>query len=146
MHFRRGFRDWWIDRAQIGNKTQTANEKWGIVRVVGVPLYLSTVASPTTLAYIGFGTKERRLYWVTDAYVVFAFILSVGIFYLAPNASLASLSTYFSATTVIALLNIVLLEPAFGEKASPERSLLLFMCNAAQIVFMFATWYRWVKF
>ena len=54
----------------------------------------------------------------------------------------AWLSTYFSATTVIALLNVVLLEGVFGGKASPERSVLLFMCNVAQIVFMFATWYR----
>jgi hypothetical protein len=108
-----------------------------------VPLYVLTLASPTTLAYIGFGTKDRRLYWFTDAYVVGALILSAGIYYLAPNVCLACLSTYFSATTVIALLNVVLLERVFGEKASPERSLLLFMCNVAQIVFMFATWYRW---
>ena len=145
MHFRRGFRDWWGRRAQIANKTQIANEKWGIVRVVGVPLYLLTVASPTTLAYIVFGTKEHPLYWFTDVCVVGALILSVGIYYLAPNVCLAWLSTYFSATTVIVLLNVVLLEGVFGGKASPERSLLLFMCNIAQIVFMFAIWYRWGK-
>jgi hypothetical protein len=69
----------------------------------------------------------------------------LGIYYLAPNVCLASLSTYFSATTVIVLLNVVLLEGVFGGKASPERSLLLFMCNVAQIVFMFAIWYRWGK-
>jgi hypothetical protein len=142
MHFRRGFRHWWSRRAQIANKTQIANEKWGIVRVVGVPLYVLTVASPTTLAYIGFGTEDRPLYWFTDACVVGSLILSVGIYYLAPNVCLAWLSTYFSAITVIVLLNIVLLQRVFGGIASPERSLLLFMCNVAQIVFMFGTWYR----
>jgi hypothetical protein len=35
------------------------------------------------------------------------------------------------------MLHIVLL----GIKAA-ERSLLLFICSVAQIVFMFATWYR----
>jgi hypothetical protein len=145
MHFRRGFRGWWSERAQIANKTQIENEKWGIVRVVGVPLYVSTLASPTTWAYIGFGTKDCRLYWFTDACVVGALILSIGFYFLAPSVCLAWLSTYFSATTLIVLLNVVLLQRAFGKMASPERSLLLFMCNVAQIVFMFATWYRWGK-
>ena len=143
MDFRRGFRRWWSRRAQIANKTQIANEKWGIVRVVGVPLYVLAVLSPTTWAHIGFGTEEDRpLYWFTDVCVVGALIVSVGIYYLAPNVSLALLSTYFSAITVILLLNVVLLHRVLGGIASPERSLLLFMCNVAQIVFMFGTWYR----
>ena len=128
MHFRRGFRDWWGRRAQIANKTQIANEKWGIVRVVGVPLYLLTVASPTTLAYIVFGTKEHPLYWFTDVCVVGALILSVGIYYLAPNVCLAWLSTYFSATTVIVLLNVVLLEGVFGGRRLPS---VRFCCSCA---------------
>ena len=142
MHFRSGFRDWWNRRAQKPHKTRIANEKWGIWRVVGDWLYVSTLASPTTWAYIGFGTKDRPLCWFTDASVVGFLILSVGIYYLAPNVCLAWLSTYFSAITVIVLLNIVLLQRVFGGIASPERSLLLFMCNVAQIVFMFGTWYR----
>jgi hypothetical protein len=143
MDFRRGFRRWWSRRAQIANKTQIANEKWGIVRVVGVPLYVLAVLSPTTWAHIGFGTEEDRpLYWFTDVCVVGALIVSVGIYYLAPNVCLALLSTYFSAITVILLLNVVLLHRVLGGIASPERSLLLFMCNVAQIVFMFGTWYR----
>jgi hypothetical protein len=145
MHFRRGFRDWWSGRAQIANETQINNEPWGIARVFGVFLYVLTMASPTTWAYIGFGTQDRRLYWFTDVWVVGTLILSVGIYCLASNVWLALLSMYFSVTTVIVLLNVVLLEGVFGEKASPERSLLLFMCNVAQIVFMFATWYRWGK-
>lgn len=30
----------------------------------------------------------------------------------------------------------------FGDLQSPGRSILLFICNLAQIIFMFATWYR----
>ena len=52
------------------------------------------------------------------------------------------MSAYFSATTLIVLLNILLLERLFEEKASVGRSLLLFICNVAQITLMFATWYR----
>jgi hypothetical protein len=142
MHFRRGFRDWWSRRAQIANETQIDNEPWGIALVFGVFFYVLTIASPTTWAYIGFGTEDRRLHWFTDVWVVGALILSVGIYYFAPNVWLASLSMYFSVTTVIVLLNVVLLERVFGGKASPERSLLLFTCNVAQVVFMFATWYK----
>ena len=40
------------------------------------------------------------------------------------------------------MLNIELLQRVFGPVADPARSLLLFMCNVAQIVFMFGTWYR----
>src|SRR6266478_3672108 len=86
----------------------------------------------TAPAYIGFGTEDRPLYWFTDACVVGALILSVGIYYLAPNVCLTWLSTYFTAISVIVLLNIVLLQRVFGGIASPERSLLLFMCNVAQ--------------
>jgi hypothetical protein len=39
-------------------------------------------------------------------------------------------------------MNIVLLQGLFGKILSPERSLLLFMCNVAQVTVMFATWYR----
>jgi hypothetical protein len=45
-------------------------------------------------------------------------------------------------STIIVLLNIVVLQRVFGKPALPERSLLLFMFNVAQIVFMFGTWYR----
>jgi hypothetical protein len=142
MHFRSGLREWWSARAQIADKSRVGDEPWGIVRVIGEPLYVLMLASPTTWAYIGFGTEERRLYWLTDAYVVGALVLSIVIYFLPPNVCWASSSTFFSATTVIALLNVVLFEGVFGRKASPERSLLLFICNVAQIGVMFATWYR----
>jgi hypothetical protein len=67
---------------------------------------------------------------------------SVVTYFWAPNVWCAGFSTFFSASTVIVLLNVVLLQRVFGAVFSPERSLLLFICNAAQITFMFATWYN----
>jgi hypothetical protein len=134
MHFRCGLGRWRSGLAKIANETE------GIVRVVGVILYVLKLASPTEWAYIGFGTEDRSLSWFTDLSVFVVLVASVLIYYLAPD--LAWLSTYFSATSVIVLLNVVLLQRTFGPIKSAERSLLLFMCNVVQIVFMFATWYR----
>jgi hypothetical protein len=99
-----------------------------------------TLATLTQWAYIAVGAKDRPLYGLTDAYVFVVLLVSIGI-YLAPSDCLAWFSTYFSASTIIVLLNIVLLTRIFGKLASPERSLLLFVCNVAQITLMFATWY-----
>jgi hypothetical protein len=85
---------------------------------------------------------ENRRDCFTEWYVVGILIASVLIYYFVPNFWLAILSTYISASTLIVMLHIVLLQRVFAPIASAERSLLLFMCNVAQIVFMFATWYR----
>jgi hypothetical protein len=134
MHFRYGLGRWRSGLAKIANETE------GIVRVVGVILYVLKLASPTEWAYIGFGTEDRPLHWFTELSVFVVLVASFLIYYLAPD--LAWLSTYFSATSVIVLLNVVLLQRTFEPIKSPERSLLLFICNVAQIVFMFATWYQ----
>jgi hypothetical protein len=97
-----------------------------------------TLFSPPTLLLILFNLKHR---WLTDAYVVVALVFSVVTYFWAPCAWCAVISTAFSASTLIVLLNVVLLSRVFGPVYSPERSLLLFICNAVQITFMFATWY-----
>jgi hypothetical protein len=51
---------------------------------------------------------------------------------------------YFAISTIITLLQVVFLSKVIGDVESPERSLFLFMCNAAQFVFMFASWYQLV--
>ncbi len=135
MHFRQGFRDWWGDLKAI------ATETGGIERVVGLILYVLTLFSVTQWVHIGFGTKEKPLHGLIDTYVVGVLVLSVWIFWTS-SVSLAWWSTYFSASTVIVLLNVVLLHRVFGEIPKPERSLLLFICNVAQIIFMFAAWYQ----
>src|SRR5262245_28524638 len=60
MHFRGG-REW------CDNLTRVAKETGGIVRAVGIPLYvLLALASPPTWVHICFGRKDP---WITDAYV-----------------------------------------------------------------------------
>jgi hypothetical protein len=132
MHFRGG-REW------CDNLTRVPKETGGIVRAVGIPLYvLLALASPPTWVHICFGRKDP---WITDAYVFGVLVFSVVTYFFFPNVWCAGFSTFFSASTVIALLHVVLLQRVFGPVFSPERSLLLFICNAAQITFMFATWY-----
>jgi len=134
MHLEPGPETWRCDRAKIDEETK------GIVWVVGVILHRFIWASPAQLASLAW--PKDRLDSLTEWYVFGVMLLSVGI-YFVPSVWLASLSTWFSASTVIVMLHIVLLQRVFGPIASAERSILLFMCNVAQIVFMFATWYRW---
>jgi hypothetical protein len=132
IYFERERQRWRDELAKI-------NEiKEGIVRVVGKFLHRLMWATPTKLAFILL--PEDRLDCFTEWYVVGVLIASVGI-YLVPYFWLALLSTYVSASTLIVMLHIVLLQRVFAIR-SPERSLLLFIFNVAQIVFMFATWYR----
>ena len=133
MQFKHGWQEW---RTGL---TKIANETAGIERVAGVSLYVLTLISLTQWLHLAYEARNKSS--LIDAYVVGVLVLSFCIFW-NPNVCLAILSTYFSISTVIVLLNIVLLQHVFGEIPSPERSLLLFICNVAQIVFMFATWYR----
>jgi hypothetical protein len=133
-YFQRERERWRDDLAKI-------NEiKEGIVRVAGKFLHRLMWATPAQLAFTLL--PEDRRDGFTEWYVVVVLALSIG-FYFVPSVWLALLSTYISASTLIVMLHIVLLQPAFGPIKSPQRSLLLFMCNVAQIVFMFAIWYRW---
>ena len=123
-HLQRERQTWQNDRAKIDEETQ------GIVWLVATLLHLLLWLTPPQLAF-------------TRWYVFVALIASVLIYHSAPSlAWLAWLSTYISASTLVVMLHIVLLQRIFGPIKSPERSLLLFMFNAAQIVVMFGTWYR----
>ena len=136
MHFRQGLRNWGRGFGTIAART------YGIERVVDWLLYSLTLLSPTQWLYIGLGGERVRSVntWI-DLYVVVALVVSI-LSFLFPSLTAGLVSTYFSAITLIAVLNIVLLQRVFrGEIVSPERSLLLFICNIAQIVLMFATWY-----
>ena len=132
---RTGLRDWWSRLIKIAQETR------GIEQVVGIAVYGLTLTTLTEWVHIVFGTKNRPLLSFTDPYVVVVLVLTVWI-YLAPSVFGVWVSVYFSASTVIVLLNIVLFQRLFEDPASPGRSLLLFICNVAQIILMFATWYR----
>jgi hypothetical protein len=122
-----------------GNLTRVWKETSGIERWVGTLLYVLTLASPPNWVHILFRQKDPG---ITDAYVFGVLVFSVVTYFLASNVWCAGFSTFFSASTVIVLLNVVLLQRVFGAVSSPERSLLLFICNATQITFMFAIWYN----
>jgi hypothetical protein len=131
MRLKKGLGEWWSKLNTIQRDTR------GIERVVGVTLHCLLLTTPTEWVVMNWNTECKTLLSFIDAYVVAVLILSI-LTYFAPNPWLAGLVTYFSISTVIVLLNVVL----FGRMASPERSLLLLICNAGQTVFMFATWYR----
>ena len=143
MHF---LRDWCSRQAHCQRELQTWRNNQGdinfytegIVWLLGTCLHRLLWLTPTQLAFTQLPEDRRDCF--TECYVVGVLIASVLIYYLAP--SLAWLSTYISASTLVVMLHIVLLQRAFPPIKSPQRSLVLFTCNAAQIVVMFGTWYR----
>ena len=78
MHFRRGLRDWWSDLQKVAAKTR------GIERAVGIALWGLRLAAPTEWVHLGFGTKDRHLYFSTDTYVFGVLLVSAWI-YSCPN-------------------------------------------------------------
>src|SRR3954462_15930592 len=83
--------------------------------------------------------KRRSL--LIELYVVTCVTLTVAIWWM-PSLAGAILCSYFSLSTVMALLHVVFLTKVLGNVESTERSLILFICNVAQIVFMFSIWYE----
>src|SRR5262245_47395201 len=131
MYFQRERQRWRDELAKI-------NEiKEGIVRMVGKFLHWLMWATPSQLAFTllpedrpdSFDRRDCFIEW----YVVGVLVLSI-VIYFVPSVWLALLTTYISASTLIVMLHIVLLQGALGPIKSPQRSLLLFMCNVAQIV------------
>ena len=135
MRFREGWREWWDGLKKIQRRTR------GIERWVGIPLYGLTLLVPTQWIPFVCETRERPLSSVIDGYVVGVLAFSISV-YCHPSVPLAWLNAYFSGGTLLVLVNVVLLRKVFGDIESLERTLLLFMCNLAQIVFMYATWYH----
>ena len=134
MSCKEGIKTWWS-----GLRNAAATD--GIECIVAVILYSLTLISPTLWVHIC-GSSNRRITWLIDLYVLGVFVLSIIFFLRAPsNVWEAVLSTYFSVATIVVLLNIVLLQRVFGEIPTPERSLILFIFNVAQLIVMFATWY-----
>jgi hypothetical protein len=164
MHFLHGLRDRCSRRPHCQRELQTWRHNRtlidfyteGIVWVVGRALHWLMWFTLPQLTFTLLPENRRDCF--TEWYVfgvliasAFFYYASVLIYYLAPDVAwpiwltffLAVFSAYFSVSTLIVLLHIVLLQRAFGPIKSAERSLLLLICNVVQIVFMFATWYHW---
>jgi len=95
--------------------------------------------------------KERLILWI-ERYVIFCVAFTavtwwwVGLtavtWWWWLTVIMAIICSYFSLSTVVSLLHVVFLSKPLGEVESPERSLILFMCNVVQIVLMFAIRYQ----
>jgi hypothetical protein len=85
--------------------------------------------------------KERRRF-VIELYVVFCLVATIANWFFGPCFWVSVLCSYFAASTIVTLLQVLFLSKIFGDMESPERSLFLFICNVVQIVFMFACWYQ----
>lgn len=126
----------------IGEKLQ------GIEWLAGMVLYLLWYAlasfwltHPSRLNHSWkINNKYRSL--LIEVYVVGCVILTVGNWWCGPGMLLTWVCSYFLASTIITLLQVLFLNKALGEMDSPERSLLLVMLNVVQIVFVFASWYQ----
>jgi hypothetical protein len=59
-----------------------------------------------------------------------------------PTTVGAVLCSYFSLSSVVALLDVVFLSRVLGGVESTERSLILFLFNLVQVIFMFSVWYQ----
>jgi hypothetical protein len=85
-----------------------------------------------------------RIARLIDGYVVLAVIVT-GLIWCCPSECWAWFSSYLSASMVVVLVNVVLLDKAFGDIESAGRSLILFILNVVQVILMYATWYELYK-
>ena len=110
----------------------------GIEAVVASGLYLLLPLLPSF--YIALLFRSR--YLGIDTYVVLSVVLTIGIWSATPTELGALVCSYISASTVVALLQVVFLSKLLGPILSAERSLILFVLNVVQIVFTFSIWYQ----
>jgi hypothetical protein len=76
-----------------------------------------------------------------ECYVCVAAALTILNWYWGPTFWVTVLCSYFSASTIITLLQIVTLHRVFGEMHSATRSMMLLIVNVVQILYMYAAWY-----
>jgi hypothetical protein len=129
----------------------------GIEAVVAVGLYLLWIVSPSFWLQMVFRKQTVK---VVEVYVFLCFAFTFVVWLKPPfffanpclhlsqnscayfSLTLAALCSYFSLSTILALLHVVFLSKVLGPVVSKERSLMLFLVNVAQFVFMFAIWYK----
>jgi hypothetical protein len=111
----------------------------GIERLVATGLWALRYA---LISYwlLGLFKKYDPIY-VIESYVIVCLATTILNWYFGPWFWLSWLCSYFAASTIVVLLQVAFLTKVFGNAASPERSLILFICNVVQIVFLFASWY-----
>ncbi|HEY7297641.1 MAG TPA: hypothetical protein VH684_06870, partial [Xanthobacteraceae bacterium] len=86
-----------------------------------------------------FGWNRGR---IIDCYVIACVTITVVNWWFGPWIWLSWFCSYISTSTIIALLSVLFLRKTIGDVQSAERTLLLFILNVVQVVFMFASWYQ----
>jgi hypothetical protein len=126
------------------------NEKWpreflklwrslvGLEAVIAAGLYLIW---PIFVSFYLNLLFRKRNSLAIEIYVVVCVGVTIAV-WLTPTTLGAVLCSYFSLSSVVALLNVVFLSKALGGVESTERSLILFLFNLVQVVFMFSVWYQ----
>jgi len=115
----------------------------GIEAVVGAALYLIW---PLLLSFHiqrvlsrSFGCRSSV---TIEVYVIACLAITISFWYAMPAFWPAIICSYISLSTVTVLLHVVFLSKLLGGVQSVERSLILFICNVTQVVFMFSIWYE----
>lgn len=115
----------------------------GIEFVIGYALYLPSVLQLTfhiRKLSRWLGLEQRT--WPTEGYVCICTALTILNWCLGPTLWGNIACSYFSASTLITLLQVVFLHQLFGEMHSTHRSMILLLLNVVQILFMYAAWYQ----
>jgi len=117
----------------------------------GIEWVVATVLYVLQYALVSTWVSRWLLRWFDPARTVEGYVVaSVGITFanwlFGPWFWLSVFCSYFAVGTIIVLLHVVFVSKVVGDIQSPERSLLLFICNLVQIVFTFASWYHFVGY
>jgi hypothetical protein len=139
MAWKDGWEEWTDSLRTIQNDTGSNIEK-----PFYVVLWILKTINIVELLKLWVGRREQWPTWITDVYVVgvtivlFLVLLITGY---VPRLSFW-IASYFLVTVLVYLLNVLFLTKIFGPVVSYERTLILFMFNAAQFVLIFAIFYR----
>jgi hypothetical protein len=144
-----GLRAWWHNRPAIQERREGLQkiraDLDGIERWVGVWLFRLKSLILTELIQVVWNWKADPE-WQERLPVMYVGVVTAVLgFFLWWSSSLgAGVAFYFLASIIVYLLNVVLLDhKVFSDPRSPERSLILFIINVAQVVLIFAIFYRW---
>jgi hypothetical protein len=135
--------DFWFDVEEI-------RQLRGIERLVAIVVFLLLYAqlsywlchNPIADGLSRRVTKARNR--IIEWYVIASVVITITNFAFGPWLWLSVLCAYLTVSTMITFLQVLFLSKIFGDVESPERSVILFICNVVQIVFMFAGWYQLV--
>lgn len=117
-------------------------ELQGVEKYVGFALLLPWALCVSY--WLGRCVEEKNRAGAIDAYVCTGALITIVTWWAESNWLLLLLCTYLSLSSLLALLQVVFLSKIMGPLLSAERSLLLFLINVVQFVFMFAGWYKYV--